>query len=105
VVAPVLPHRGTLVGPQPQIRARIGRADEREARLLVLLVVAPSVRVVKPPLEHPDSAREVPALLARARELEPRPAGGVEDVLLGAGPHGAGASVGKLERNGEDQGL
>jgi hypothetical protein len=26
-------------------------------------------------------------------------------VLLGAGPHGAGASVGKLEGNGEDQGL
>jgi hypothetical protein len=26
-------------------------------------------------------------------------------VLLGAGPHGAGGSVGKLEGNGEDQGL
>jgi hypothetical protein len=87
--------------PQLDIRERLGHADERESAILVLLVVATRIRVVELALEHFRRTRDVPALLAEAREAKPRPAGGVEDVLLCAARYGANAAVRQLELDSE----
>lgn len=99
VLAAVLPHLVARVRAKPQVGQRFRRADQREAGLLVLRVVAASIGLIDPPLEHPYGAGEVPALLAGGGKLQPVPAGSVENVLLGAAPHGPGRAVRQLEHH------
>ncbi len=97
--APVRAHRVALVRAKSEVGEWLCGADEGESGPLVLWVVTARVGMVELPFEHADSAGEVPALLARGGELETLSAGGVEDVLLGAAPHGSGRAARQLEQD------
>jgi hypothetical protein len=51
--------------------------------------------------KHSNGAGDIPALLARRREIEAGAARGVEDVLLGAAAQRARRAVGQLELDRE----
>src|SRR3954451_19406037 len=69
-------HGLRLMSSNPHVRSGRGRADEREAGLLVLWVVAPRIAVFPAALENTYRAREIPALLAQARQDQSSAAGG-----------------------------
>ena len=62
-----------LGGPRPQhqVRAGLSRADQGEPGFTILWIEAPRCRLIDLSIEHPAGARDTPALLAQAGQIQP----------------------------------
>ena len=77
-----------LGGPRPQHQVRAGpsRADQGEPRLTILRIEAPRCGLINLAGEHPAGARDTPALLAQAGQLQPlRPRRREDEFILADG--------------------
>jgi hypothetical protein len=101
VAVAVSPHRLRLVRAEPEVRARLRDAEQREAGGLVFRVIPERLRVVERAGQHSRRTGYVPALLAQAGEVEPRAPRGIEDGLVGARTHDASRAVGQFELDAE----
>lgn len=93
----MIAHWLALVRDDAHIRARPRRAYQDESGFAVLRKAAARVGVIPIAFQRTAGASEVPAHFTRARKIQTRPTGGVENVLADAYKHGALAAVWKLE--------
>ena len=89
------------MGNNVQVRARLSGAQQVKPSLSILLIVPPRVRLIYLSFNDAGGTTDAPTLLAHAREIQPRSAGSVENVLLGADLERADGPIGELYPNGE----